>query len=52
MIPPNTYINIMDQYYPAFKAGEYRPLNRETIYSEYREALKMAKKAGLKRALN
>ncbi len=48
-ISTNTYINIMDQYHPCFKAIDYPPLNRRITGKEYAEALDMAIKAGLKR---
>jgi len=48
-ISSNTYLNIMDQYRPAYKIYEdpllYRPLQSE----EYREAVEEARKFGLKR---
>jgi len=50
-ISSNTYVNIMDQYYPAFRAEEYSSLKRKITSKEYREALKLAKEAGLKRIL-
>jgi putative pyruvate formate lyase activating enzyme len=45
----NTYINIMDQYHPCYKAFDHPPLNRRISVKEYAEALDMAIKAGLKR---
>lgn len=48
-ISENTYINIMDQYYPCYKAFEHPPLDRRITTWEYSEAVKMALKAGLKR---
>ncbi|MFA6056191.1 MAG: radical SAM protein, partial [Thermodesulfovibrionales bacterium] len=48
-ISKNTYINIMDQYHPCFKAFDHPPLNRRITAKEYSEALNMAIKAGLKR---
>jgi putative pyruvate formate lyase activating enzyme len=48
-ISKNTYINIMDQYHPCFKAFDHPPLNRRITAKEYAEALDMAIKAGLKR---
>lgn len=44
-ISPYSYINIMDQYYPEFKAGTYPELNRHISKDEYQAALKAAKKA-------
>jgi len=45
----NTYINIMDQYHPCFKAFDHPPLNRRITAKEYAEALNMAIKTGIKR---
>lgn len=44
-----TYINIMDQYHPCFKAFEHPPLNRRLTRQEYADAVQMAIDAGLKR---
>jgi len=48
-ISKNTYINIMDQYHPCFKASDHPPLNRRITAKEYTEALDIAIKAGIKR---
>ena len=48
-ISPNSYINLMDQYHPCYRADNYPPLNRSLSRKEYREALKMADRFGLKR---
>ncbi|MEK6528762.1 MAG: radical SAM protein [Nitrospirota bacterium] len=48
-ISPNTYTNIMAQYYPCYKAVEHPPLDRRVTNSEYRKAVKAAITAGLKR---
>lgn len=48
-ISTNTYINIMDQYYPCYKAFEHPPLNRRITSKEYADAINMALNAGLKR---
>ena len=48
-ISKNTYINIMDQYHPCFKAFDHPSLNRRITAKEYTEALDMAIKAGIKR---
>lgn len=48
-ISKNTYINIMDQYHPCFKAFDYPPLNRRITRKEYEVAIMIAIKAGLKR---
>ncbi|MCC5909060.1 MAG: radical SAM protein [Clostridiaceae bacterium] len=46
----NTYVNIMAQYYPAYKAYDYEKLNREITKEELDFALKAAREAGLKNA--
>ena len=48
-ISRNTYINIMDQYHPCFKASDHPSLNRRITGREYTEAINLAVKAGLKR---
>jgi putative pyruvate formate lyase activating enzyme len=45
----NTYLNIMRQYRPEYKATEYPELSRQLKRKEYTEALKWAKKYGLNR---
>lgn len=44
-ISPYSYINIMDQYYPEFKAGRYPGLDRPITVGEYEAALAAARKA-------
>lgn len=48
-ISVDTFVNIMDQYYPAYKAFDHPELSRRITREEYREALKTAQEAGLKR---
>jgi putative pyruvate formate lyase activating enzyme len=48
-VSPDTYINVMDQYRPCYKAGELPPLNRSTSRTEFRQALEQAREAGLHR---
>lgn len=45
----NTYVNVMDQYYPTNRAGQYPELNRQITTKEFQETLAIAKKAGLHR---
>ena len=45
----NTYLNIMDQYRPCYRAGDLPPLDRPTSHEEYRRALAAARRAGLQR---
>jgi putative pyruvate formate lyase activating enzyme len=48
-ISKNTYINIMDQYYPCYKAFDHPPLDRRITREEFAEAVKLAREAGLTR---
>ncbi|MHC1600083.1 MAG: radical SAM protein [Candidatus Methanospirareceae archaeon] len=48
-ISKESYVNIMLQYRPMYKAYEYKELNRGIKMSEYRTALDSAKKWGLHR---
>jgi putative pyruvate formate lyase activating enzyme len=45
----DTYINVMDQYRPCYKAGELSPLDRPITGAEYEQALQQARAAGLHR---
>jgi putative pyruvate formate lyase activating enzyme len=48
-ISTQTYLNVMDQYHPAYKAGMFPQLNRRNTPQEYADALKQAGAAGLTR---
>ena len=48
-ISPHTYVNIMDQYHPAYRADRYPELNRRITREEYEEAMQAARDAGLYR---
>jgi putative pyruvate formate lyase activating enzyme len=48
-ISPNTYTNIMAQYYPCYRASEYSSLDRRITHDEFRKAVRAARAAGLKR---
>lgn len=48
-ISPNTYLNLMDQYRPAYKANQYPQLNRPITREEYQTAVRLAHQAGLYR---
>jgi len=43
----NTYLNLMDQYHPAYKSHHYPEINRRITKQEYQEAVQLAKDAGL-----
>ena len=47
-----TYVNIMDQYHPCYKAEERPEINRRITESEFREAIKAAKSYGLHRGFD
>ncbi|GAI32824.1 unnamed protein product [marine sediment metagenome] len=48
-ISPRTYLSTMSQYFPAYKAQEFRELNRKVTREEYEEALHIASELGLER---
>lgn len=48
-ISRDTYLNIMDQYRPCYKAHEFPELNRRITPAEYAEAVRLAQEAGLHR---
>ena len=48
-ISKESYVNIMMQYRPMYKAYEYKELNRGIKMSEYREAIDIAREWGLHR---
>lgn len=45
----NTYINIMDQYRPEYRAGECFDLKRRITLDEYDKAVELARCSGLTR---
>jgi putative pyruvate formate lyase activating enzyme len=48
-VSTNTYLNLMDQYRPAFRAQEIPRLNRRISRAEYEQAEAMADQLGLTR---
>jgi len=48
-ISPHSYVNVMSQYRPEYKASNYFELNRLITHKEYGEAIESAKKEGLYR---
>jgi putative pyruvate formate lyase activating enzyme len=48
-ISTNTYINIMDQYYPCGDITPHSPLGRRASAEEFTDAVKMARNEGLTR---
>ncbi len=51
-LSPNTYLNIMAQYRPCYKAHTLPPLNRRITRAEYQKAVELAHAAGLRRLDN
>jgi putative pyruvate formate lyase activating enzyme len=47
-VSPNTYINVMAQYRPCYRARELPPLNRPVTHEEVAEALYLAQEARLR----
>jgi putative pyruvate formate lyase activating enzyme len=48
-ISRDTYINVMDQYRPCYRAMNMPPLDRRITQEEYQEAVQQAREAGLHR---
>ena len=48
-ISKNTFLNIMDQYYPCYKAFQFPEISRRITKEEFERAIDLAKKFGLKR---
>lgn len=46
-LPKDTYINLMSQYTPHYKAKDYPKISRRLTYKEYRDAINYGKQAGL-----
>jgi len=46
-VSPDTYVNVMDQYHPAYEAGRYAEISRPPTGAEYRKAVGEALAAGL-----
>ena len=48
-ISRDTYLNIMDQYHPCYRADEHPPLDRRISTREYEDAVACARRAGIRR---
>jgi putative pyruvate formate lyase activating enzyme len=48
-ISADTYVNLMEQYRPCYRAGDFPELDRPITRPEFREALDLARRYGLKR---
>jgi putative pyruvate formate lyase activating enzyme len=46
-LPKDTYVNIMSQYRPVFRASAYPEISRRVNRQEYRDAVSAAREAGL-----
>ncbi len=46
-LSPETYVNIMAQYYPCHLAHRFPEINRRITHREYMDTLRLAKKKGL-----
>ena len=46
-LPLDTYVNIMSQYRPMYKASEYPEIDRPINRREYREVVEYAEQLGL-----
>lgn len=46
-LPPDTYVNVMSQYRPMFKASEYQEISRPLTRKEFETAVRWAREAGL-----
>jgi len=50
-ISKDTYLNIMDQYYPAYRASDFPELSRRITPAEYRDVVEMALEMGFHRGI-
>jgi putative pyruvate formate lyase activating enzyme len=48
-VSADTYLNIMDQYRPSYRANQFPELRRGISSTEYTEAVRLARDAGLQR---
>ena len=46
-LPSDTYVNLMSQYRPMYKASEYDAISRPVTAAEYAAAVQHARKSGL-----
>ncbi len=46
-ISKDTWVNIMDQYHPCYRAREFAEINRSLSVAEYEQAMDLAREAGL-----
>ena len=43
----DTYISLMSQYFPCYKAGHFKTISRRITYAEYENAKQAMEKYGL-----
>ena len=48
-VSPNTYVNVMDQYYPCGEISPRSPVSRRITMEEYEAAVRAAREAGITR---
>ncbi|MBE9520238.1 MAG: radical SAM protein [Proteobacteria bacterium] len=48
-ISKQTYVNVMDQYRPCGRAGDFPPIDRQPTHAEYQDAMAAASEVGLTR---
>ncbi len=48
-VSPDTFVNVMDQYRPCYRAGDYPGLDRPITSGEYGKARELARRCGLRR---
>gem|GEM_PF-3017495 len=48
-LSPDSYVNVMAQYRPCYRAAEVAEISRPLTGEEYRQAVKWAREAGLYR---
>jgi putative pyruvate formate lyase activating enzyme len=48
-ISKNSYVNLMDQYRPCYKANDFPPLDRRITQEEFAQAIKIAHNFGINR---
>jgi putative pyruvate formate lyase activating enzyme len=48
-VSPDTYVNLMDQYHPAYKTHRYPEIDRLITEDEYRQAWEAARQEGIRR---
>jgi putative pyruvate formate lyase activating enzyme len=51
-LSPDTYVNVMDQYRPLYRAREHPGLGRRTTLGEVDEVVSYARSIGLRRVIH